>query len=343
MHEQILRAVDLATAGRTDDALRLLRHITQTDPQQVAAWRWLAHLAPAPGEALYAARSLQKLAPDDPWLRDALPVLLERAGADGRQRTVPARWQPVAAGALLVAALLLMLSFALLVWRQADAPRQADAMLIAEDPVAASAAETASAQAPLAPPPSAEPRGEEAAPDGASVQALAAPELAVELSTGTNYYTFAGETEQDVREALYTQGPALQDGSQSIAMTSYQLWVEWNARQSVAACQMTRAVVHLDVTYTLPRWVPSGEPDGALYEDWERFDAHVAEHEGYHAELAEQCANQLAARLQEPPGFDTCGDIESWINTTVDDVYAVCEELQADFDAEEGRASFPLR
>lgn len=164
----------------------------------------------------------------------------------------------------------------------------------------------------------------------------------VEASEDVTTYTFGGTTEADVRDALYEGGPSLHDGRSSIAMTSYQLSVEWKARSTGAACEMTQAVVRLDTIYTLPEWSPEGDAPPELAHEWQRFSDFVVEHEAYHGEIALQCAERLASRIEAGGGWSDCGAMQQWIDAVVDEIYAECEEMQRAFDAEHGRTSFPL-
>lgn len=164
----------------------------------------------------------------------------------------------------------------------------------------------------------------------------------VETTETSTTYAITGTTEAEMRSALYEGGPTLQDGRNSIAMTSYQLSVEWKAHNNGATCEITQAVVHLDTTYTLPEWQPAGEAPPELAYEWQRFSDFVVAHEAYHGEIAFQCAERLASRIEAGGGWPDCGTMQAWIDTAVDEIYAECEQMQQAFDAEHGRTSFPL-
>src|SRR5690606_37342368 len=150
----------------------------------------------------------------------------------------------------------------------------------------------------------------------------------VETTETSSTYAITGTTEAEMRSALYEGGPTLQDGRSSIAMTSYQLSVEWKAHNNGATCEITQAVVHLDTTYTLPEWQP--------------FSSFVRAHAAYHGVIAFQRAARLASRIVAGGRWPDCGTMQAWIDTAVDEIYAECEQMQQAFDAEHGRTSFPL-
>lgn len=353
MRQHTLRAIRLAEAGQTDEALRLLRIVVQRDPTEGPAWKWLAYLTPNPHEALIAVRRALQLEPGDAWVREALPVLEARALSVPRpvpyaspRRARPARRQQRTGGCVFLgftlgtAMLLVTLAAALALpfWRHfAGVPAQESAIappgesVLADLPLEADVGTAQGAPAELAPLPE---------PESPTLAAALTPE--VRVTTATETYTFQAGTASEIQEALYSRGPALEGGESSIAMTNYQLGVEWQAVQSLRACGIVEAVVHLDITYTYPEWQPTGSPPEALFAEWERFMAHVTAHEQHHGEIAQGCAYALANTLAVIGPQPSCEALNAQINAAIDEMYGVCEAQQAEYDAAEGRTSFPL-
>ncbi len=353
MREHTLRAIRLAEAGQTDEALRLLRIIVQRDPTEGPAWKWLAYLTPDPREALIAARRAFQLEPGDTWVREVLPALEARAlSASGPapyaspRRARPARRQQRTGGCAFLGftlgtATLLLVTLAaalLLMWRQfTGVPAQESAIVPPGESVLANPPLEMGAgiaqEAPVEPvlPPE---------PGSPTLTAALVPE--VRVTTATETYTFQAGTVSEIQEALYSQGPTLDSGENSIAMTNYQMGVEWQAVQSLTACGLAEAVVHLDITYVYPEWQPTGSPPEALFAEWERFMAHVTAHEQRHGEIAQDCAHVLANRLAAIGPQPSCEALNARINAAIDEMYGVCEAQQAEYDAAEGRTSFPL-
>lgn len=336
MSESIYHAIELANSGHRHDALDILRGITAKDASQSAAWKWLAYLSLDPREALYAAHHVELLDPHDPWLQQAIPALTNnsRLAAAKPQSKPGGRWLRTAFNVAVGAVLTVLIVLTVTQW-MGILPRTGVASIVSDqDPISLRA--DAQNQPGLQASNRQQPALATAAGDAADLT------IDVDVTTNTTYYSFVATTEEEVRQALYHDGPQLENGSQAIAVTSYQMWIEWQGRQSVSGCEMTNSTVHLDVNYTLPQWVPDGSAEPALYQDWDRFNEHVITHEEVHGEMARQCADQLAERLQAGRERASCGDLEQWINETMNEVYSTCEQLQTDFDAVEGHAAFPL-
>lgn|SRR5690554_1968641 len=348
MQEQIHQLIELAHSGQCDKALQIARDILAKDPSQAAAWKWLAYLAPDPHEALYTAQQLQALSPDDPWLESALPALRARAsGSDDAPRarhTEPGTrpgWSPAVYTALIGLLVVGVVALTLILSEQI-APRSGAGAIVAASEAEASPARRLFSGGRVSRLSRLDPVRVSliGGADGASSTAVLIPEVVEQ--TDTRFYTFEASTEEEIRAAVYNDGPTLKSGQKSIAMTSYQIWVQWKARQSASACQMTEAVVNLNVTYTLPQWIPTGDPPDILFEQWEHFYDYVASHEEHHGLLARDCADYLVEQLKQLESQPTCTGIENAINELVDEAYAYCEELQTAFDLEFGRTSFPL-
>jgi predicted secreted Zn-dependent protease len=347
--EYILYAIELADTGRQREAVSLLRRVTERQPGSVAAWKWLAYLSPDKGEALWALRTVERLAPNDPWLRSARPALLPPGYYDNpppapysraRSRRKPRRRGCLGViPAMLVLgsglAMVLLLAVGAFLWREDRAMVEASVAALVQLVESGDVTVTAPVTGDGDLLPTAEP--------GASVVPDAPLRVSdVQMTSQAEYYQFEAETLAEVQSGLYSGGPPILDDEHAIAVTTYRLWVEWEARQLPGTCQMTDAIVHLDVLYTYPQWVPVGHPSPQLYDEWDRFIAHVTTHEEHHAALALECANTLADRLEQIGELVTCDMAEGQINTLVDEVYAGCEAQQAEFDRTEGRTTFPL-
>jgi predicted secreted Zn-dependent protease len=165
----------------------------------------------------------------------------------------------------------------------------------------------------------------------------------VQVNSDVTFYSFAAGNVQEVQQALYTQGPEVDGaGQHSIALTNYEMWVTWEMTQSVTGCRMDDVIVHLDITYTYPQWIPAGTPPGELVGEWNRFMEHVTAHEEHHGMIARQCAAGLAMLLDSFDPGSICTESQSGLDTLVNDLYESCEIQQQAFDAAEGRTTFPL-
>lgn len=318
MQEHISRAIDLAQAGRTSEALMLLRAVLRRDPRQIAAWKWLGYLTPDAQEALAAAHRVLALDPADGWALQSLAALEERAGQAAAlpAAALPARRRAGPSALVVSTAILLValiVAVPLLRVRLASQP-----LSVILPPV-----NIPSQVAPLEPP--AEASG-----------------LVVTTST-VDTYTFEAGSLAEMQRALYTQGPRLEGSDEpAIAVTSYSMRIDWEARQTLQSCELSNTTVYLDLSFLYPQWIPVGSPQPALYDEWDRFMAHVVAHEEHHGAIALGCAENLAAQIEALGTAGTCDELQSSLDALIDQVYAACEQQQAAFDATEGHISFPL-
>lgn len=318
MQEHIFRAIDLAQGGHTGEALMLLRAVLRRDPRQIAAWKWLGYLTPDPQEALAAARRALALDPSDGWALQSLAALEERAreSAAPPAAAPPARRQAGPSALVLSTAILLVALIAavpLLRMRLASQP-----LAVILPPVSAPLQ-----VAPLEP--SAEASGH------------------VVTTSTVDTYTFEAGSLAEMQRALYRQGPHLEGSDEpAIAITSYRMRIDWEAHQTLHSCELLDTTVFLDLSFLYPQWIPVGSPQPALYDEWDRFMAHVVAHEEHHGAIALGCAESLAAQIEALGAAGTCDELQSNLNALIDQVYAACEQQQAAFDATEGHISFPL-
>lgn len=366
MQSRIAQAVALADAGRVREALQILRDVLRADRSQVDAWRWLAYLSPHPEEALRAAQVVQQLTPDDPWVRVAMPALIERVSQAGRvpvssappaRRARPKPSRRGALGSILLGVMLGVLGASVLgsaLWivlggapdrRPAESATGVEVVatqIVATQVVATTVPEIASTAAPIelpAPTQIPEALSVSTAESSTATDPLSAD---VVVSHATSTYPIAGTTERELQLALSNEGPALGEGEHSIAITTYKLWVEWQAREMPSTCEMTSATVHLELEYLYPEWTTPDAGDETLQAEWARFMEHVQAHEEHHGALALDCAYTLAERLTEARPWRVCDEAEGWVGAVIDEVYAGCEQQQLAFDEAEGTTSFPL-
>lgn len=319
MHEAVLHAIGLLEAGRRDEAVVLLRRIVQHDPTFAPAWKWLAFCTSDPREALDATWRVLKLDPADPWAREAWPVLQQRAKQLLIQpvpRELPRRHPNLVLWGTALLLITLLLTFTM----GPDFIRSLAPQSIRDASTSA-----------LAP----EPHPTETLP----------PHIAdmVIIQETTEYYTFYADDVAAIQRAIYTQGPKLDDGGEkSIAATGYELWVTWDMHQTPLACEISNPLIHLDIEYIYPNWVPTGSPPAWLYSEWDAFIEQVVRHEEYHAQIALECAYDLGMELSELNTQPRCTQLQDEVNHAIDKVSGLCEERQEAFDAAEGWTNFPL-
>jgi predicted secreted Zn-dependent protease len=318
-HMELLRAVELAGAGQRAEAARLLRLIVQREPGLLVAWRWLAYCTSDPQEAQAAIRYILRANPDDTWAQQAWPGVAQQVQALDIPRAPVARvprrrntgflpLQLTMAG-LLLAVVALIAGTALRFMAASGVPGTGTFPLLEVRPTV--------------PPP-------------------IEPSQHVVVSTDTTYYTIQAADASSIQQQLYELGPRAGNGERSIAVTTYEMSVDWQIRQTGQNCQIDEVVVNLDVVYTYPRWEPTGSPPPSLYEEWDRFMQHVVAHEETHGRIALGCANEIAALVYDIGPQSGCDGIQAALGEMVEGVYQTCEQRQQAFDDAEGRTTFPL-
>jgi predicted secreted Zn-dependent protease len=336
------QAVQLAREGRLFDAAVRLRGIVEANPRNIAAWKWLAYSTSDIREALHAAHTVLHLDPSDEWARQSLLYYQEQARAAGLSRTPPAeriviRPKPArksANGSCLLQFMIviaLVSAFALIgvTANRIDLSGLRQVIVSTLVPPSPTAAARAIV---LTSTPTVE----------FSREAILPPQ--VEETSAVEYYPVRAGDEASIQKILYNGGPQIDGaGEHSIALTQYKLWVTWEMGQSLSTCEVRDVVVHLDIKYIYPKWEPPvTPPDAKLQSEWDRFFSHVVQHEEHHAQIARECAGTLAQTLETFDAGATCANAQSTLDQVVDGIYAACEQRQKDFDAAEGRTSFPL-
>lgn len=99
------------------------------------------------------------------------------------------------------------------------------------------------------------------------------------------YYDIYGSTEQELLAGM--QANALQDdtGYSAFALTSWYISWGWPG-YGTDNCDLLAATTELDITITMPRWIPPDNPDPRLVETWNRFFNALAYHEQTHVNNA---------------------------------------------------------
>lgn len=96
--DRVRQAIELAQAGKTEEARAELVVLVKTNADSAAAWAALAQLADTPRDAAYCLKQILSIQPDDEWARTHLQRLSrEEAPPDqtsqidhaARQRTAP--------------------------------------------------------------------------------------------------------------------------------------------------------------------------------------------------------------------------------------------------------------
>ncbi|MBN1123039.1 MAG: DUF922 domain-containing protein [Anaerolineae bacterium] len=160
----------------------------------------------------------------------------------------------------------------------------------------------------------------------------------------TTYYTFEAETIPQIQDALFLYGPSDMDSGDlhAIATTTYSLGISWKTVEVNRSCSLTESTITLDLTYLYPQWNPVGSPSQDVHDEWDRFIAHVIDHEEHHAEIAYGCAEELSGQVTALQISGPCQPVVDRLNALADQMYNTCDQRQIAFDDVEGQTTFPL-
>lgn len=136
-----------------------------------------------------------------------------------------------------------------------------------------------------------------AAPDGLSVQ-----------TDPLQQYTLYGNTASQLRSQVQRCAPSASGvaraGAEFSAETGYSLVWQYNTVQGTASCSLTDIKVGLHLNMIQPQWQATSTAAYGLGSQWTGFIVALSTHEGGHAAIDRQYANQLLGNLQVLPADD---------------------------------------
>jgi predicted secreted Zn-dependent protease len=97
-------------------------------------------------------------------------------------------------------------------------------------------------------------------------------------------------------------------------------------------CRADNAAVDLDVTMSLPSWVPPAGVATQLIATWDRFSEVLREHEDGHHRIAISAAREVRRKLRARTRAATCAMLKARLNDTANAVLAEYRERQQDYD-----------
>lgn len=122
---------------------------------------------------------------------------------------------------------------------------------------------------------------------------------AFELRNESLTYVVTGTTAEEIRAALDRLGPSDPiTGLRRDSLTNWQLDWHVDTRQVGTRCELSRAVVELRITRTLPRLADPGALAPELRRDWERHLAALRRYEEERAQIAVRAAREIESSLK---------------------------------------------
>ena len=179
----------------------------------------------------------------------------------------------------------------------------------------------------------------------ATITGLVFPSLAgtraePEVRESIETYDVHGSTAAQVRRDLARHGPRV-GGRAYGARTTWELTWTYSLEERDAECGLASCDVRVDITTTLPRWVPDDPaPDDKLVARWERYLSALATHEEGHRRFGLEAASAVERSLTSIVPEPTCADLEAAIAAAAAEVVGQYRERERRYDEEtkHGRA-----
>ncbi len=124
------------------------------------------------------------------------------------------------------------------------------------------------------------------------------------------YYEVCGICEKDLRCDLKQKCITLTDGKKYDSITMWKINWNYGYNNTANACKADSFTVNVEVTFRLPKWVPTDKAPQALVDKWDTFVRNLLTHEKGHRDLAIAAATKLAHSVAELPPMQTCDDLD---------------------------------
>ncbi len=170
----------------------------------------------------------------------------------------------------------------------------------------------------------------------AAIAALSLPGCAaLKVRQRVSYYRVYGSTAGELSDDMDRVGPLDGQGKRAIATT----W--WNVRYiyrvkptATAFCELSSFSAGVDLTMTLPRWQPGPRASKDLRQQWEKFVAHVKEHEDGHAEIGRAAATEVERRVRAVSERQPCDRFKEAIEEVATDTITEYRRKDVQYDRE---------
>jgi predicted secreted Zn-dependent protease len=147
----------------------------------------------------------------------------------------------------------------------------------------------------------------------------------------TFYYEVPGSSSRELRERMDRIGP-LDGGARSAAYTQTLLHWQFEHERRGTLCAIRDARVDLQITYTLPEWVPYADAEPRLAPRWRSFSRALLVHEKGHDELGLEAALALTRALQGVPEQAFCDDVDRAVRALAEEAIRELTAKHAEYD-----------
>lgn len=143
------------------------------------------------------------------------------------------------------------------------------------------------------------------------------------------YYPVTGATIEGIRNQMEQSGPS-SNGNRFFGSVQWQ--VTWDAQWRPVGhqCQVTKANIRTDITYTLPQWQPTQRPAQAVQQQWSRFYSALKLHEDGHREHGVEVSRALLEKLQGRLG--NCQTMQQDLNAIANQTIQAYNQADQEYD-----------
>jgi len=152
-----------------------------------------------------------------------------------------------------------------------------------------------------------------------------------EVRESIELYDVRGSTAAQLRRDLARLGPRVGDRKYG-GRTTWELTWTYTLDERPAECGIASYDIRMEVTTTLPRWVPDDDVSGKLVARWERFLAALTDHEQGHRRLGLEAATALERHVNEMPAEPTCDELERAIADDSEGIVRSYRESERRYD-----------
>jgi predicted secreted Zn-dependent protease len=130
------------------------------------------------------------------------------------------------------------------------------------------------------------------------------------LNEKYEYYEVCGYCEKDVQRDLQKKCLTWKDGKRYDSVTNWQLKWDYDHNRAGQNCSPDSFRVTVNVTYHLPKWVPTGETPRQLVDKWDGYMKNLLVHEQGHRDIAVKAAAELTREVAQLPPALACADLD---------------------------------
>jgi len=124
------------------------------------------------------------------------------------------------------------------------------------------------------------------------------------------YYEVCGGCEKELQGELTQKCIRWIDGKKYDSVTNWKLKWDYGHSDASGTCAVDSFTVTVDITFQVPKWVPTDEAPQPLVEKWNSYLEKLMIHEKGHRDRAVEAANELTRAVAALPPARTCSELD---------------------------------